>query len=83
MNKGTAAGRGMADVLISWAELFYNQDTKKRVLVAVRDRLDEYIKVIPPSSRGAREAVEDCEGCRFEAAEKCPKECPKIKQEGG
>ena len=49
---GKTTGKEMAEALIKFSELFYNQDTKKRVLVACRDRLSEYIETIPPASRG-------------------------------
>lgn len=50
--KGIRAGKAMANVIIEWSQLFYNEDTKRRVLTACRDRLTGYIKTIPPSSRG-------------------------------
>ena len=33
----------MADTIIEWAEMFYNEQTKKRVLFAIMKRLNEYI----------------------------------------
>lgn len=59
--KGQEIGMHMAESLIKFSELFYNQDTKKRVLTAARDRLSECIAIIPQSSRGEEKAT--CPEC--------------------
>jgi hypothetical protein len=48
---GKTNGRHLADSLFLWGDLMYNNDTKKRVLTACRDRLNELIPTIPKSSR--------------------------------
>lgn len=45
-------GRDLADAIIEMTEIMYNRDTQKRVLKAIRDRIDEILPEIPKSSRG-------------------------------
>lgn len=44
MGRGEQAGERLARAVIEWADLFYNLSTRRRVLCALRNRLDREIR---------------------------------------
>jgi hypothetical protein len=59
VNKSCKLGEDWAKNCIAVSEFFYNRDTQRRVLTAMRNELTRYIKKIPPSSRGKKIADSD------------------------